>query len=306
MLHHITAIAGGAQRNYDFYARLLGLRLVKKTVNFDDPGTYHFYYGDERGAPGTLLTFFPWEGVQRGRPGPGSVSAATWAAPEAALPYWKERLGQAGLAVEESERFGRRHLTFADPDGLPLEIGALDAPVAPWAGAGVPAGTALRGFSGVTLTVRRQEPTASVLTGLLGYRHLESEGPRHRYVQEGAPYAAEVDLLVQEGGGNALGGGGTVHHVAFRVPDEATLMQYRDRVEGAGLSITPKIDRDYFFSLYFREPGGVLFEIATDNPGFLRDEPLESLGASLRLPARYEAARPAIEAALPPLQTITV
>ncbi len=304
-LHHITAIAGNAKRNYDFYTKVLGLRFIKKTVNFDDPGTYHFYFGDEVGTPGTILTFFPWEGITQGKQGTGMTTEIGYSVPGQSFEFWKERFKEHDVRITNSgTRFGEQYLSFKDPDGLPL---ALIAPAGedtrkPWETAEVSAGVATRGFHSVTLSLRGIRETARVLTDIFNYDLSGREGNRYRYVTAGITGAATIDLLETPGGERAINAGGTVHHVAFRVKNEEILMNFREKVlRHGGLNITPKIDRNYFFSLYFREPGGVLFEIATDNPGFSIDEPVGELGKNLKLPAQYESSRAEIEKVLPSL-----
>lgn len=302
-LHHITAIAGNAKRNYEFYTSVLGLRFIKKTVNFDDPGTYHFYFGDEEGTPGTILTFFPWQGITKGRQGTGMTTEIGYSIPPRSLHFWKERLLRNYIRITESgTRFGEEYLSFEDPDGLPLTLIVPSIPDArlPWTTTEVTHEVASKGFHSVTLSLRSITETASVLTDIFDYTLAGQEGNRHRFVTSAIAGAATVDLL-EIPGPRAINAGGTVHHVAFRVKDEKTLMLFREKVEKHGLNITPKIDRNYFYSLYFREPGGVLFEIATDNPGFSVDEPVSELGRNLKLPIQYEARRAEIEKILPSL-----
>jgi len=303
-LHHITAIADNAKRNLDFYTKVLGLRLVKKTVNFDDPGTYHFYFGDEHGTPGSILTFFPWEGIGKGRTGVGMATEIGYAVPAGSLDFWTDRFKQYNIKHDEiSEKFGEKFIGFQDPDGLKLELivpNNIDIRK-PWETEEVKAEQATKGFHNVTLTLRSVEPTARVLTDLLGYRLMQQEGNRYRFVTDAINHANIIDILEQPGTPSGINAAGTNHHIAFRVKDDDILMDYREKISAAGLSITPKIDRDYFFSLYFREPGGVLFEIATDNPGFTRDESLDQLGTQLMLPKQYEGARAQIEKVLPQL-----
>jgi glyoxalase family protein len=304
-IHHITAIAGDAQRNFDFYRKILGLRFVKKTVNFDDPGTYHFYYGDEQGTPGTILTFFPWKHVRRGKTGTGMATEIGYSIPEGSLDFWLDRFKKNNVKHESpSELLGERYISFEDPDGLNLkfiEPSIADAR-APWTTNDIPASKANRGFHSVTIRVRDLAPTASVLKDILGYDLLASEGNVHRYQTNAIETAHIVDLVEDKNGKPGIVAGGTNHHVAFRVKNEEILMRFRDKVEQYGLHITPKIDRNYFFSLYFREPGGVLFEIATDNPGFAVDELPAELGTHLKLPPQYEPQRSKIEQVLPVLQ----
>lgn len=303
-LHHITAIAGAAKRNLDFYTKVLGLRLVKKTVNFDDPGTYHFYYGDRVGSPGTILTFFPWEGISPGRRGTHMLTEIGYSVPEGSFDFWIKRFEEYNVTYNKpAEKFGEPYLTFLDPDGLKLEliVSKTEDKREAWEAEGISPSVATRGFHNVTLTLDAMKATADVLTDILGYKLTEQHVNRHRFVTDAVEQAAIVDLVEapQERPGNVAGG--TVHHVAFRVKDEETLMQYRQKVLERGLNITEKIDRNYFYSLYFREPGGVLFEIATDNPGFAADEPVEELGKNLKLPPQYESIRSRIEEALPKL-----
>jgi glyoxalase family protein len=304
-LHHITAIADNAQRNYNFYTKVLGLRLVKKTVNFDDPGTYHFYFGDEQGTPGSILTFFPWEGMGKGYTGSGMATDIGYSVPKDSLPFWKDRFKQFGVKQEEAaERFGEQYLSFQDPDGLKLDL------IVPsnadnrkgWETNDVKAEIATKGFHNITLTVKNVTPTAKILTDIFGYILLKQEGNRYRFITDAIDNASVVDIIEAPNLAPGRGAAGTNHHVAFRVKDDNILMEFREKIASKGLGITPKIDRDYFFSLYFREPGGVLFELATDNPGFTRDEPLNELGTSLKLPKQYENSRKKIEDVLPVLQ----
>lgn len=303
-LHHITAIAGDAQRNYDFYTKVLGLRLVKKTVNFDDPGTYHFYFGDEKGTPGSILTFFPWVGINQGYNGTGMATEIGYAVPKESLEFWKSRFIQNNVKHGDiGERFGESYLSFQDPDGLHLSliVPTVEVSRKPWQTADVKKEVATKGFHNITLTLKNMEATAKVLTDIFGYVLKSQEGNRYRFATEATAYANLVDIIEAPNEKAGYVAGGSNHHVAFRVKDDHVLMEYRETVASKGLSITPKIDRDYFYSLYFREPGGVLFEIATDNPGFTRDEPLHELGSSLKLPVQYEQHRANIEKALPTL-----
>ncbi|MFC5272266.1 ring-cleaving dioxygenase [Adhaeribacter terreus] len=303
-LHHMTAIAGMAKKNLDFYTKVLGLRLLKKTVNFDDPGTYHFYYGDETGSAGTILTFFPWEGIRQGRKGTGMATEIGYAVPEGSFDFWLKRFEQYNVIYNKpSEKFGEKYLTFLDPDGLKLElvIPKTDDLRKPWETSEVKADVALRGFHNITLTLKDVKPTAEIMTEIFGYKLLEQSGNRYRYATDAVESANLIDLVELPNEDRGNGAGGTVHHVAFRVKDEDTLMKFHDKIASRGLNITNKIDRNYFYSLYFREPGGVLFEIATDNPGFMVDEKLEELGTNLMLPPQYEPRRSEIENVLPKL-----
>jgi len=304
-LHHITAITNNAQRNYDFYTHVLGLRLVKKTVNFDDPSTYHFYYGNETGTPGTILTFFPWEGIGPGRNGIGMATEIGYAVPDDSLDNWIGRFRELGVSMgEQGERFGEMVLPFTDPDGLALDLIVPKQADArqPWETESIKQDMATRGFHSVTLTVQKLDATAKLLTDVFGYRLQAQEGNRYRFQTNTVPTASIVDLLEMPDGTLGRNAAGTNHHVAFRVANDAVQMEFREKILTSGLQVTPKIDRDYFFSIYFREPGGVLFEIATDNPGFTVDEALDELGSNLKLPKQYEGSRAKIEKALPVLK----
>ena len=303
-LHHITAISNSAQGNHDFYTSVLGLRLVKKTVNFDDPGTYHFYFGDEQGTPGSIITFFPWEGIGKGVNGAGMATHTAYSVPSGSFDFWKKRLEGYGIESQESVIFNERLLSFDDPDGMQLQLVVAEKQDnrGPWTTDQIGADVAIRGFHTVTLTLRSAEATVKVLTDILGYSQIKHEGNRYRFAVDTVDAANFIDILEDPAAPNGRGAAGTNHHIAFRVKDDNILMEVRKKVVAAGLNITPKIDRDYFFSLYFREPGGVLFEIATDNPGFTVDESLDSLGSSLRLPKKYEGMRQKIEEVLPVLE----
>jgi len=303
-LHHITAIANNAKINHHFYTSVLGLRLVKKTVNFDDPGTYHFYFGNETGDPGTILTFFPWEGVGAGSTGTGMATDIGYAVPEDSLNFWTDRFTQFNIQHGGiSESFGEQYLPFRDPDGLNLKLIVPSKPDERkgWETDEIKRDTATKGFHSVVLTLKSINATAAILTDIFGYRLLQQEGDLYRFVTDSVDTAAIVDLLEMPDGAPGLSAAGTNHHIAFRVKDEATQMAFREKIKSKGLNITPKINRDYFYSLYFREPGGVLFEIATDNPGFATDETVDKLGSGLRLPKQYEPARAKIEGVLPKL-----
>lgn len=292
-IHHVTSIASDPQANVDFYTDVLGLRLVKRTVNFDDTSTYHLYYGDEVGTPGTILTFFPFDGGQRGRPGRGQATATTFLVPDGSIDYWRDRFEELGVDVDApTERFGATVLPFRDHDGQPLELVTGDAEVEEWEDSPVPTEHAIRGFHGVTLHSQDPESTGAVLE-TMGYERTADRGDRIRYEIEGER-ATVVDVLTGTGG-RGVPGAGTVHHVAFRTPDDDSEMAWRERLTEAGLHVTPQKDRQYFRSIYFREPGGVLFEIATDPPGFTRDESVEDLGSGLKLPPWLEDERDRIE-----------
>ena len=301
-LHHITAIAGNAKRNLEFYTKVLGVRLVKKTVNFDDPGTYHFYFGDEVGTPGSILTFFPWEGIGQGYTGTGMATDIGYSVPEGSLDFWIDRFKQFDVKQEEVlEKFGEKFLHFQDPDGLKIDliVPTTEDKRKPWETNEVKEAVATKGFHSITLTLRNVTPTAKILTDILGYTFLKQEGNRYRFATDAIDNASIVDIIEAPGLARGVNAAGTNHHVAFRVKNDSILMDYREKILSKGLQITPKIDRDYFFSLYFREPGGVLFELATDNPGFAKDELLNELGTHLKLPKQYESARAEIEKVLP-------
>ena len=304
-IHHVTAIAGDAQRNLHFYAGVLGLRFVKRTVNFDDPGTYHFYFGDATGSPGSILTFFPWPGAHAGRAGVGQAAVTALAIPPTSLGWWLERLVAHGVRHDMPARRcgGEQALAFRDPDGLLLELVAHPGALARegWGGGPVPAEHAIRGVHGVTLWEDGLEETSALLTGQLGFRALTSEGNLFRFAAGDAVPGAFVDVRCAPDFWQGTTGVGAVHHVAFRVGDDAAQLALRDALAGHGLNVTPPLDRQYFRSVYFREPGGVLFELATDAPGFLIDEPFEALGAALKLPPQYERMRGDLERVLSPI-----
>lgn len=302
-LHHITAMAGNAQANLDFYHTLLGQRLVKRTVNFDDPGTYHFYFADETGTPGTVMTFFPWPSAKQGERGNGEASAVAYTIRPASVEYWRERLSAHGVAVtDEAPRFGEPVLAFNDPDGMRLELIASAAPttISHWAAGPVPADHALRGFHSVTLWLEDVRATAALLVDHLGYTFIGEEGGRTRLAGASGDVGLYVDLVARPGQPRGRFGVGSIHHVAFRTVDDSEQLEYLAALQAAGFGVSPVRDRQYFHSIYFRSPGGVLFEVATDAPGFLYDEPVESLGQALKLPSWLEPRRDEIEAFLPP------
>lgn len=302
-LHHITAMAGDPVANVAFYTRVLGLRLIKRTVNFDDPSTYHLYFADHVGTPGSVLTFFYWAGQPRGRIGPGQATATTWSVPAASLDFWRARLAAHGVAFTETPRFGEPLLAFTDPDGLGLEILATSEPDAraPHPHPEIPLAHGLRGFHSTTFTHTDSTRTARLLTEKMGLREVARETNRVRYALGSGGPGAYVDLVAAPGAAPGRFGVGIVHHVAFRVADDETQLAAQTEWSDAGLSVSPQMDRNYFHSIYAREPGGVLFEIATDVPGFAIDEPVETLGTTLQLPAQYEPHRVEIESSLQPL-----
>ena len=302
-IHHVTAISGGPQRNVDFYAGTLGLRLVKKTVNFDDPETYHLYYGDGAGSPGTIMTFFPWAHAPGGRIGAGQLVVTSFSIPKGSLGYWTERLVEKGIRFERPrDRFGDTVLTFEDSDRLRIELVAAEDGRSGWSGGPVQAEHSIRGFHHVALAVEATDRTAGLLTETLGFRQVdEAEGRIRLSAGVGGP-GDLVDVVDAVGFPHGSMGVGTVHHVAFRVPDEETQLAVRAKVSALGYSVTPVLDRNYFRSIYFREPGGVLFEIATDPPGFAVDEDPEHLGEDLKLPPWLEPRRDRLVQVLPPLR----
>jgi glyoxalase family protein len=305
-LHHVTAISGKAERNLDFYTHVLGLRFVKKTVNFDDPATYHLYYGDSEGHPGTILTFFPWEHAVPGRAGVGLTQETALRVPASSIGYWTHRFVEMGVAHETLERrFGEPVLPFKDPDGLMLAlVGAAGAETEPaWHTTDIPTEHAIRGFHGVTLLLKDTSPTASVLTDVLDFNQAGEDGPLIRF-RASETIGGYVDIREAKGFLAGQLGRGSVHHIAFRAADDARQAEMAHKlVANHGLRPTQQIDRQYFRSVYFREPGGILFEIATDQPGFAVDEAFDSLGRDLKLPAFLEPRRKEIEAVLPPLDT---
>ena len=305
-IHHVTAISGKAARNLNFYTQVIGLRFVKKTVNFDDPGTYHFYYGDRVGHPGTILTFFPWEHAASGRGGVGLAQQTTFRIPANSIGYWTHRFIEKGVTHEALEkRFGEPVLSFTDPDGMSLAlVGSAGAESEPaWDDSAIPPEHAIRGFHGVTLMLDDAARTAAVLRDVLGFKDSGQDGPLGRFRASEA-IGGIVDI--REATGFLAGhlGRGSVHHIAFRAADDASQAEMAQKlVAQHGLRPTHQIDREYFRSVYFREPGGILFEIATDSPGFAVDEPVELLGRDLKLPPFLEARRKDIEAVLPELDT---
>lgn len=303
-IHHITAIATDAQQNVDFYAGVLGLRLVKQTVNFDDPGTYHLYFGDSKGNPGTILTFFPWNHVQRGRRGTGQATEIAFAVPADSFGFWIERLTRHSVEYDKpARRFDEPVLAFRDWDGLALEfVGVAGAESKPAREAnGISGKEAIRGFHTVTLCEDGMETTAALLADTMGAKKLKEDGAYFRYSFGEGESTSNVDLHCTPEFLPGVVAGGSVHHVAWRVPGDAEQVEWQEKVRQAGLNVTPVLDRQYFKSIYFREPGGVLFEIATDPPGFARDEAADALGHSLKLPPWLEKYRAEIEGELPKL-----
>lgn len=299
-IHHITAFVKNAQDNVDFYAGILGLRLVKKTINFDAPEVYHLYFGNEVGSPGTAITFFPWETSRAGRIGGGQVGYTTFLVPVGSLTFWEERLTKFDVAYKRVERFNETYLQFADKDGLQLEIVEREGgPASKWSFGGVPADKAIKGFGGAILYSVAPTYTMAVLEKLMGLQKVGEENGLVRFKASGD--LGNVIDINAEPMPRGAGGAGTVHHIAWRAKGDQDHRMWQERVAQSGLHPTDIIDRQYFNAIYFREPGEILFEIATDPPGFERDEPFESLGEKLMLPEWYEPRRAQIEQGLTPI-----
>ncbi len=310
-LHHITVMASDPQRNIDFYTQVLGQRMVKTTVNFDDPGTYHLYYGDEVGTPGTIMTFFPWLHAMRGEVGNGETTAVAYGISEDSLEYWQTRLHEHEVDFETITRFGSDGLSFADPDGLRLELITQEgADVPHWTNSPVPQEHALTGFHGVTLWLSSKDATEDLLLNHLGFSKVgeedDAEGKRTRYEgdadSDSGGVGLFIDVVERPGKFSGRSGAGTVHHIALRTRNDTEQQAYLDYLREQGQHVTPVQDRQYFHSIYFHEPGGVLFEIATDAPGFPDDEAVERLGSELKLPEWLEPHRAQIEAKLPEIR----
>lgn len=300
-IHHITSFVRDPQRNVDFYAGVLGLRLVKKTINFDAPEVYHLYFGNELGSPGTAVTFFPAPGSRAGRVGGGQVGYTTYAVPVGTFDFWENRLAKFGVATERSERFGETYLRFQDPDGLLLEIVEREeGRLSQWSFGGVPAEKAIKGFGGALPYSTAPEKTMDVMQHVLGLEKIAEENGLVRFHAKG-DIGNVIDINAEPMPWGA-GGAGTVHHIAWRARNDEDHRVWRERVERNGLHPTPFVDRQYFHAIYFREAGGILFEIATDTPGFDNDEPFEALGEKLMLPEWYEQHRDTIESNLLPIE----
>ncbi len=299
-LHHVTSMAANAQENNDFFTKTLGLRRVKKTVNFDAPDVYHLYYGDEVGNAGSVMTYFPFPDMNRGARGAGEVAETVFSVPRGTLPYWQERLTKEGVqGLGTYELFGEKRLRFAGPDGDGFSLAEVDGDNrTPFDGGTVSKDEGIHGFRGVTMRLRDEGATGELLT-FMGYQPVDRHGDMIRYAIPGGNGADTVDLEVLPGAARAFQGAGSVHHVAFSVEDRAAQLEVRKALLDTGYNVTPVIDRDYFWAIYFRTPGGVLFEIATNEPGFNRDEDTAHLGEALKLPTRYQQHRSQIEAHLP-------
>ena len=301
-LHHVTSMAASARDNNAFFTQTLGLRRVKKTVNFDAPDVYHLYYGDEVGTPGSVMTYFPFPNIAKGAPGAGEVAATAFSVPKGSLASWEQRLGEAGvIGLSRDTAFGAARLHFEGPDGDGFALIETEGDArTPFLGAGVDDDAAIRGFHSVQLRLRDGGATRELLS-FMGYEEIESSGAVTRMRVKGGGVADVIDIETLPGAQAARQGAGSVHHVAFAVENRQTQLAVRKALLDTGHQVTPVIDRDYFWAIYFRTPGGVLFEIATNEPGFERDEPRNSLGEGLMLPTRYEPSRTAIAAHLPPL-----
>jgi len=303
-VHHITSLASDPQRNVEFYTGFLGLRLVKQTVNFDAPDVYHLYYGDEIGRPGTILTFFPFADAERGKKGAGETSAVAFSVPVGVFDFWVQRLSRQGMPfLGPSQRLGESVISFEDPDGMIVELvedSSANGP-AGWDGGIVPPSAAIRRVHGITITHRETGPTAALIADVLGFTGAGSEGNRHRFLAGRGNDVARIDLVALPNAPAARQSAGSVHHIAWRVKDDEEQLQWRRKLGAAGAAPTKVIDRCYFHSIYFHEPGGVLFEIATDPPGFAVDEAVPALGTRLQLPPWLEPERALIERHLPPL-----
>jgi glyoxalase family protein len=303
-LHHVTALAGSTQKNVDFYAGILGLRLLKKTINFDAPDVYHLYYGDETGSPGSIMTFFPYGTIPRGRKGTNQLTYTAFSVPTESLSFWMDRLNKYSIAFgKPRKRFEETYLRFEDPDGLGIELVANDEDTrVGWQDGAIDPDKAIRGFHSVTLHETKGEPTLKLLTDLMQHTVVaEGEGLFRLQAGNGGP-GTYVDVLASTASLRGQQGAGTVHHVAFSTDSDETQLEIRGQLEEAGLGVTPVADRNYFHSIYFREPGGILFEIATNPPGFAIDEKPAELGSKLMLPEWYEPRRASIEAGLEPIE----
>jgi glyoxalase family protein len=295
-LHHVTSLASGADSNNAFFTKVLGLRRVKKTVNFDAPDVYHLYYGDETGTPGSVMTYFPFPNARRGRPGVGEVGTTAFAVPTGALPWWEERLASHKVAgLVRTDRLGEARLMFKGPDGDGFALVESDDDRLPWLTKDVPAEVAIRGFHSADMRLRPRDAQASAeLLSFMGYQKDDSENNVTRFRVDGGNAANVIDITEADAG-FADQGAGSVHHIAFSVDNRDTQLEVRRALMDTGYQVTPVIDRDYFWAIYFRTPGGVLFEVATNEPGFDRDEDTAHLGEALKLPSQHEHLRPRLE-----------
>jgi len=302
-IHHVTAITGDVQKCTDFYVGVLGLRFIKKSINQDVPDTYHIYFGDYVGTSGTAMTFFGWPSWPKRKTGSSQVTTVSFAVPKGSLDYWNSRLRRLGLSAGRTSRFGTDGIALTDPDGIELELvgDASDDRWVPWKESPVDQDAAIRGFHSVTMTVAESMATVDFLVDTMGFRKAGEEGRRSRFeTGEGGPHSI-LDVVESPEGPEGEESTGTVHHVAWRTADAAHQSEWRQVMVKAGRNVTPVIDRYYFKSIYFREPGGVLFEIATDGPGFTVDESADSLGSTLSLPPWFNVRRDRLDATLPPI-----
>jgi len=300
-IHHITAIVGHPQENVDFYAGVLGLRLVKQTVNFDDPGTYHLYFGNEGGKPGTIITFFPWANARQGQIGDGQVGVTSYVVPKGAMDFWEQRLAKFGVPATKMERFGEQYLEFDDPHGLHLEIVEREeGEKNTWQAGEIKPDVAIKGFGGATLLSVKPHETAQLLENVMGLKKVGQEGDFIRF-QSSADIGNIIDLKLTTIGRGQMGVG-TVHHIAWRAKDDEDQLEWQKYVADSEYGVTAVRDRNYFNAIYFKEHGEILFEIATDPPGFAHDESLETMGEKLMLPEQYETHRDQIERALIPFE----
>lgn len=299
-LHHVTSMASDAQQNNAFFTEILGLRRVKKTVNFDAPDVYHLYYGDETGSAGTVMTYFPFPNIAKGQRGTGEVSQTMFAVPQGSLGFWRQRLADAGAeGIAQDERFGEKRLRFLGPDGDGFALAEVAGDArAPFAAGPVPVDKGIHGFYGVTMQLRDDAATTALLS-FMGYKETDRDGKLARFVLPGGNGADIIDLEKRPDAPRAREGAGSVHHIAFAVEDRAAQLQVRQALLDAGAHVTPVIDRDYFWAIYFRTPDGVLFEIATHEPGFARDEDVAHLGEALKLPDQHAHLRARLETSLP-------
>jgi glyoxalase family protein len=302
-LHHVTSMAKDAQENNDFFTDALGLRRIKKTVNFDAPDVYHLYYADEVGTPGSVMTYFPFPDIPRGRPGTGEVGTTVFSVPKETLPFWRERLAKRGVAeLREDEAFGEKRLHFAGPDGDGFAVVEVeDDPRDPWTAGGVGAEEAIRGFHSASLRLRDDGATAELLR-FMGYEEVDSRDDVRRFAIAGGNGAHVVDIETLPNAPRAGQGAGSVHHIAFAVDDRERQLEVRKALLDTGYQVTPVIDRDYFWAIYFRTPGGVLFEVSTNEPGFERDEERAHLGEGLMLPSQHAHLRSYLESHLKPIR----
>ena len=300
-IHHVTSIVGSAQENVDFYVELLGLRLVKKTVNFDDPGIYHLYFGDKEGSPGTIITTFPYENAKPGKIGDGQVGITTYALPEGSLEFWKKRLEKFNISYEKRQRFNEEFLEFHDVHGLRLElVERVGGEKSNWTRDDITEDVAIKGFGGAVFYSSSPEDTAETLENLLGLERIGEEGEYIRFKAYGD--SANIIDIKTTSSGRGVNSVGTVHHIAWTTEDESSQIEWQNRAREYGFNVTDIRDRNYFKSIYFREKGGILFEIATEEPGFTLDEDVDSLGEDLKLPSQYERLREELAEKLSPIE----